>query len=356
MTIYTSPSKFQIFKSILKDPDRKSLFRISYECMNLLFIYKEIPVHYFSRLMFKKGVKNIRDYLPNKFLGKKVTPRFNDKKVKEVLDNKLFFDLFYKQFNINLPSILMYNHNKMFVIANKNVIANSVKEFIELLEIVFTSNTSGDSIIIKKTCAGSGGHDIYKLYKNQLQTDFKTINEIYNIVIMSEFLFQECVRQHPEMNKLSPSSLNTLRMDTFIDSEGNIDIISGMVRMSVTDTHIDNISSGGCFVAIDINNGKLKKYGYYPSNPAVLLQHPVTKTVFENFTIPYFIEAKELVLKTASLMPGLRLVGWDVAIGENGPLIIEGNSDYEIRGSDFAYGGYLANKTFRKVLHEINYL
>jgi glutathione synthase/RimK-type ligase-like ATP-grasp enzyme len=77
--------------------------------------------------------------------------------------------------------------------------------------------------------------------------------------------------------------------------------------------------------------------------------------IFEDFTIPMFNEAKELVLKTASYMPGLRLVGWDVAIGENGPVIIEGNSDYEIRGSDFAYGGYLTNKTFRKVLDEIHY-
>jgi len=356
MTTYARPSKVDFFRLILKDPDRKSLFRISYECIYLLFIYKELPVHYFSRLMFKKGINNVRDYLPNKFLGEKVTPRFNDKKVKEVLDNKLFFDLFYRQFNINLPSILMYNHNRMFVIANKSVIVNSIKEFIEVLEIVFINNTLCDSIIIKKTCASSGGYNIYKLSHNQLQTDPQTINEIYQIVIGSEFLFQDCVRQHPEMNKLSSSSLNTLRMDTFIDRDGKIEIISGMVRMSATNIFVDNISSGGCFVAIDINNGKLKKYGYTTSGPDILLQHPVTKSVFENFSIPYFIEAKALVIKTASLMPALRLVGWDVAISEDGPLIIEGNSDYEIRGSDFAYGGYLANKTFRKVLHEINYL
>ena len=55
-------------------------------------------------------------------------------------------------------------------------------------------------------------------------------------------------------------------------------------------------------------------------------------------------------------MPGLRLVGWDVAVGESGPILIEGNSDYIIRGNDFTDEGYLANTTFRKVLHEINYL
>jgi hypothetical protein len=55
-------------------------------------------------------------------------------------------------------------------------------------------------------------------------------------------------------------------------------------------------------------------------------------------------------------MPGLRLVGWDVAIGESGPVLIEGNSDYDISGNDLTEGGYLANPRFRKVLHETSYL
>jgi hypothetical protein len=52
----------------------------------------------------------------------------------------------------------------------------------------------------------------------------------------------------------------------------------------------------------------------------------------------------------------LRLVGWDVAIGASGPVLIEGNSDYDITGNDLADGGYFANPTFRKAFHEIKYL
>jgi hypothetical protein len=54
-------------------------------------------------------------------------------------------------------------------------------------------------------------------------------------------------------------------------------------------------------------------------------------------------------------MPELRLVGWDVAIGESGPVLIEGNSDYDISGNDLADEGYRANNIFRKVLHEMKY-
>jgi hypothetical protein len=235
----------------------------------------------------------------------------------------------------------------------------TLEAFTLLLEEIFTNNSFCDSIIIKKTCSSSGGANIYKLYKTQLLNDPQAINEIYCIVIKTEYLFQECIKQHSEMNKLNGSSLNSMRIDTFIDREGKIEIISGFIRMSINSAFVDNICSGGCFVGIDIETGKLKRQGYsmYSKNgPVILFEHPVTKRIFGNFTIPFFDEAKELVIKTASFTPSLRLVGWDVAISENGPVMIEGNSDYEIRRSDLTYGGYLANPVFRKVLHEINYL
>ena len=349
-------SYLAIFKGLLKDPERKSIFRIIYD---LLIIYREIPVHYFSRFLFKKQIKNIKDYLPNKFLGEKITPNFNDQKVKEVLDNKLFFDFYYGQFNINLPKILMYNYRKMFVIREKSVEVNSVLDFRTLLEDLFKQNPTYDSIFIKKTLAGSCGSSIFKLFLHQLNKNPDEIEEIYNQIIRSEFLFQETVKQHHELNKLNPSCLNTIRFDTFINRDGVADLISGYIRMSINNSWVDNISLGGCQVGIDLQTGKLKKFGYTPIRNfgvKLLKEHPVSKITFENFEIPMFSQAKELVLRTAKYMPALRLVGWDVAIGESGPVLVEGNSDYDITGNDLVAGGYLANSTFRKVLHEINYL
>ena len=167
------------------------------------------------------------------------------------------------------------------------------------------------------------------------------------------------MKQLPDLNILNPSSLNTIRIDTFIDKNGGIEVISAHIRMSINNLYVDNIGSGGCYVGINLKTGELKKYGYSTINITgvkPLTEHPVTKTVFENFRIPFIPQVIELVIKTASYMPGLRLVGWDVAIADSGPVLIEGNSDYEIRGNDAADGGYLANPVFRKVLHEINYL
>ena len=348
----------EIFIEILKDPDRKPLYQIFSECLNLLFTYKEMPVHYISRYLFKKQVTNIKDYAPNNLLGK-IPSHFNDQKIKEVLDNKLYFDLFYGQFNIRLPKILMYNHRKTFIIGKKVVEINNIQDFKILLEEIFSQNPEYTSIIIKKTYASSSGSKIFKLFRHINKTDPEIMEEIFSEVHKSEFLFQETLKQHPELNQLNGACLNTIRIDTFIDREGKIDIISAYLRMGINNCNVDNISSGGCGVGIDLQTGKLKKYGYgivQTCGVEIFTEHPTSKTRFENFTIPFFNQVKELVVKAAGLVPVLRLVGWDVAIGESGPFLIEGNSDYDTSGNDQADEGYMANTVYRKVLHEINYL
>jgi hypothetical protein len=359
MANYKERSNLLLLVDIIKDPDRKSIPRIIIEFFSVLFYYREIPVHYFSRYLFKRGATGIKNYLPNGFLGKKITPNFNDIKVKEVLDNKLFFDMYYRQFKIPLPVNLLYNFKNLFIIGNKNVKVTGIEEFKILLGDLFKHNNMCESFIIKKTLASSSGSNIYKLYHNELNTNPELIRTIYSEVIKSGYLFQKTISQHPGLTKLNPSCLNTIRIDTFTDRDGNIEIISAYLRMSIANHYLDNISSGGCQVGINLETGRLKKMGYATIKSAgtkIFQEHPVTKVIFKDFEIPLFNQVKELVLKTAVFMPGLRLVGWDVAISESGPVLIEGNSDYDISGNDLAYGGYLKNDVFRKVLHETGYL
>ncbi len=352
-------SDLALLNELIKDPDRKPLLKIIYELLYLFFIYREIPVHYFSRYLFKKGMINVKNYLPNKFLGERVTPNFNDKTVKDVLDNKLFFDYFYSQFNISLPKMIMYNFKKLFVLDKNATEVNSSGDFRELLLEIFRQNPSYESIFIKKTNSSSCGSNIYKLFLYQVKGNPEFISEIYREVIKSGFIFQETIKQHHDLDQLNSSCLNTVRIDTFVDNNGEANIISAYLRMSINNHFVDNISSGGCQVGINLQTGKLKKFAYGPIKNIgvkVLTEHPGSKIVFENFDIPFFPRVKELVRNASKYMPGLRLVGWDVAIGESGPVLIEGNSDYDITGNDLADGGYLANATFRKALHEIKYL
>jgi hypothetical protein len=347
-----------LFIQLLKDPDRKSFGRMVYEFFYLFVYYRAFPGEYFSRYLFKKGKTNILDYYHWKFLYN-MKSLFNEKEVCEVLENKLYFDFFFRQFDISLPKILMYNYRKMFVVDKKAFEVTSASEFRVLLAERIRRDCSGNSIIIKKTYWSFGGDKVYKVYLDQLSSDSEMINELYFEVIKAGYLFQETIKQHPVLNKLNPSCVNTIRFDTYIDPEGKVELISGYLRMSFRNCDVDNISLGGCMVGVDLHTGRLKKEGFSNLRDlgvTILTEHPITKTVFENLEIPFFLQAKELVLKAASFMPGLRLVGWDVAIGESGPILIEGNSDYDNTGNDLSEGGYRTNPVFQKVLKEYNIL
>jgi len=348
---------YQLFNQLLKDPDRKSIPRIIAELLYVTAIYRTLPVHYFSRLLFKKNCTNIRDYFPSKVLYN-IKPHFNEKDITVVLENKLYFDFFYRQFDIPLPEILMYNHRNAFVMDRKLYTVNTISEFRTLLQDVFKNKTT-DSVFIKKTYGSYGGSKIYKIYSRQLESDPQLINDIFREVIKSGYLFQKTVRQHPEMDRLNPSCVNTLRLDTFLDRDGKIEIICGYLRTSYNNSYIDNATAGGASVGINLDTGKLTGHGYLSlkdGGMTMSTEHPVTHVILDGFAIPYFEQARQLVIQVAGYVPSLRLIGWDIAIGETGPILIEGNSDYDVAGTDVMTHGARSNPVFRKVLKEINYI
>jgi hypothetical protein len=359
MKRYLQFSTGQLAIQLLRDPDRKSIARMVVELLYLSVIFKKLPIHYFSRLLFKKDRTNIRDYFPGKVLYG-IKPHFNEKSVVDVLENKLSFDFFYSQFNISLPKILMYNYRNVFVVNKTSYTINSASEFRLLLkEEIFRNNKITDSIFVKRTYGTYGGDKVYKLYLNQLESDNQLVIDLFKEVIQTGYLFQETIRQHQELNRLNPSCINTIRLDTFLNRDGKVEIISGYLRTSFNNHHVDNISSGGCAVGIDPATGKLEDVGYMNLKDGGVRQpaeHPITHTVFHDFTIPYFEQARQLVIQVAGYVPNMRMVGWDVAIGESGPVLVEGNSDYDLAGTDTFCNGARSNPVFRKILREINYI
>lgn len=74
----------------------------------------------------------------------------------------------------------------------------------------------------------------------------------------------------------------------------------------------------------------------------------MTNIKFDGFQIPYWEEIKEMVLKAALVNDKVNLVGWDVAISKNGPLIIEGN-----RGPGFDLVQILLKKGTKYMLDDL---
>ena len=174
-------------------------------------------------------------------------------------------------------------------------------------------------VFMSKPYDGLGGADVKKEYAN----DIKDKKEYFENAIKNRIFLEEVVKQHPDMNKLCSKSVNTMRIMTFNDN-GNPRIIWMGLRVGNGINAIDNFHAQGMVVNIDMETGKLVGNAY-DKNLDEYIEHPLTHVKFDGFQIPYFKEAKEMVLKACLESDKILVVGWDVAISESGPVIIEGN-------------------------------
>ena len=157
-------------------------------------------------------------------------------------------------------------------------------------------------------------------------SDFKNFDELYKYLKDKEFCtIEDNIVQHPDMNKLYSNAVNSLRIITVLDSKKVAHCIYIVQKMGLNGSIIDN----NClFAPVDIETGKIK----YPAHSGdttkgiVYEEHPNTHIKLVGYKIPFVKEAVELCKKAALVVPEVRYVGWDVAITENGPVIIEGNN------------------------------
>lgn len=54
--------------------------------------------------------------------------------------------------------------------------------------------------------------------------------------------------------------------------------------------------------------------------------------MFKKFKAPEYDSVIKLALKAHKFFYGVRSIGWDFAVSEQGPVLIEGNDNWEISG------------------------
>jgi len=172
---------------------------------------------------------------------------------------------------------------------------------------------------MSKPYDGLGGQDVQKVYAADI-TDRKAY---YDQCVSTRTFLEQLVRQHPKMNELCAKSVNTIRCMTFND-HGKSEILWVGLRVGNGVNSVDNFHAQGMGVSIDVETGKLVGNAL-DKDGREFTHHPTSGVQFDGFQLPCFQEAKELCLKASLESDKILVVGWDIALSENGPLIIEGN-------------------------------
>lgn len=137
-----------------------------------------------------------------------------------------------------------------------------------------------------------------------------------------QILVEEYVVQHSKMNALFPHSVNTLRIVSAY-KDNKTTILFRAIRIGNGKNVVDNFNHGGMYSVIN-EKGIIEKPAI-DKNSNIYEIHPVTKTPIVGFEIPYFKEAMKMVKDASKVVKEVGLVGFDIAITENGPVMIEGN-------------------------------
>lgn len=147
--------------------------------------------------------------------------------------------------------------------------------------------------------------------------------------------------------------LSTIRVVT-VRKGGYIEVIGAALRIIVGDSEVDNFShgaSGNLVAGVDVDSGRLvtaigSKSREWPHMIDVSA-HPHSGEPILGLQLPCWPEAIALAKQAHTSIDDLYTVGWDIAITENGPLIVEANWRYDIDILQVAY-----KKGYRKIISD----
>lgn len=251
----------------------------------------------------------------------------NDREYFDVFNNKLMFNNRFKDFI-----------GRSFIDA-ENCTNEEFEEYCKGKESIFCKP--------KDSCSGQG---IYK----QIDLKDKDINELHKFMIDNHLFCEDLIIQHPEMAKLNASSINTIRITTVLKG-GIVYPMYSILRMGINSNKVDNVGAGGIYTVLS-NNGEIVNPCWSDKTISTYTIHPTNGFNLIGFTVPYYNQAVELVKKAALVEPHMSYVGWDIAISENGPIIVEGN---QLPGYDMCQNYFVTNKDtgllpeFEKILGSI---
>lgn len=140
------------------------------------------------------------------------------------------------------------------------------------------------------------------------------------------WMFQEIVKPHRAMKEVCGDRLGTVRFMTVVD-QGKATLRCVVWKITSGANLADNSARLGNLMApVDIETGVVGQpmTGIGPKFREVTT-HPDTGKTLLGFQLPYWREAKSACLSLARSLPAIPLQGWDIAITDEGPVLLEIN-------------------------------
>lgn len=256
------------------------------------------------------------EYVPEDIFHATISKKLNQMRQWPSLLDKNLLGLMFKDYH--QPEVVLRNMNGFYFIED-----NIVSESAAIEKIVSVKK----QMVIKPSIDSGNGQCVEPFSIHNGNTNYKdlSIKGLFSHY-KKDFIIQIVVNQDLIIKSLNPSSLNTLRVLSYLNKDG-VHIISTIIRIGKMGSFTDNCSTGG--IACGVNrNGELKKHGYFNDGKATLKTD--SGILLESIKIPFLQKAIDQVKTMHLLIPYFRIVSWDIAIDNKGfPLLIEYNTYHQ---------------------------
>ena len=146
---------------------------------------------------------------------------------------------------------------------------------------------------------------------------------------VESFMIEERVEQDSDLTEVVGPVLSPVRILTVVDMNQGISIAGARFhlldhRYAEDANYKDVIDASVDFDTGEIGMGYKTKYSALTTTEIM----PTCARPFRGFTCPKWDEVKRMAVLAAKAFPWSRVIGWDIGITPNGPVLIEGNTKW----------------------------
>lgn len=137
------------------------------------------------------------------------------------------------------------------------------------------------------------------------------------------FILEPRLKNSIEFAQFHKASLNTVRVVS-LRLDDRTEIPFAFARFGQGGKNVDNGRAGGIISVVDIESGVV--IAAKDENRTSYIMHPDSGKQIVGFRIPHWEEAKKLAKELAKVVPTTRYTGWDLALTDDGWVLVEGNA------------------------------
>ena len=344
------------FAAYLKEREKKRIFTQLRELVLLWRLDERFPGYYLRHRLYSRDIgTDVSGYLPESYLAR-FREGINPEEAWETTRNKALYTSIMQDNHLPVVPIL-------YLIEADRTINHAAGRELNFQEFVAELCQNYSEIFIKPTHGFEGqaaqqmscrDHQLWLRGKPLAERDF--FETLFFLPRYNRFLVQSVVTQHPLLNSMNESSVNTVRIDTLVCDDGVIRSSGAFLRVGSGGSWVDNVAAGGFHLKVDVETGAVapRGYGHVKFGRQWMETHPVSGFRFEEVTLPFWGQVAGLIEKGARALAPLRYLGWDIAFTAEGPILMEASAIHDLFVLQSAVGGLRYTPVGQAALQAIN--